>query len=51
MNVQMMVETKHESISPENKASITIDARVVNEPTTATISNLSAGEPITLQIG
>lgn len=38
MNIQMMVQANHESTSPQNKDSITRDARVVNEPTTATIS-------------
>src|SRR5690349_4805673 len=39
MNIQMMVQTNHESISPQDSDSITIDTRVVNALTTATISS------------
>jgi hypothetical protein len=40
----MMVQTNHESTSPQNGNSITSDARVVNEPTIATINNLGADQ-------
>jgi len=40
MNIQIMVQTDHNSISPQNVRSITIDARLVNELTNATISIL-----------
>lgn len=40
MNIQMMVQANHESISPQNEDSITTDDRVVNALATATISTL-----------
>lgn len=40
MNIEMMVQANHESISPLNEDSITTDTRVVNASANATISSL-----------
>jgi len=42
MNIQMMVQPNHESISPQDVSSITTDTRVVNASANATINDLSS---------